>query len=262
MALTVLIVAAGAAFGGYLVRRGPSWRLAIAVLTSVAVLLPMGASSAASVSPHHHKNATTRPRSLMPERARGSFRPRAAGQRSLARSASRRPATSLRSTGTTVSCHHDVARAGSFSEKLWLAPNRGHFAETQAFELVASGKGTAKGEFFVRLAPAPVVMVTTTTVAPTTSATANAPVTSALPTGTVPVLPVGPFPVTPSGTTTTTAAPTATATTTTTVATTTTERPRRPTTTTTTTATTTPHDYDHDFWGIELRFGLVLRLTE
>ena len=113
VALTVLIVAAGAAFGGYLVRRGPSWRLAIAVLTSVAVLLPMGASSAASVSPHHHKNATTRPRSLMPERARGSFRPRAAGQRSLARSASRRPATSLRSTGTTVSCRHDVARRGA-----------------------------------------------------------------------------------------------------------------------------------------------------
>ena len=45
---------------------------------------------------------------------------------------------------------------------------------------MASGKGTAKGDFFVRLAPAPIVMVTTTTVAPTTSATATAPVTSAL----------------------------------------------------------------------------------
>ena len=64
MALTVLIVAAGAAFGGYLVRRRPSWRLATAVLTSVAVLLPMAASSAASVSPYHHTNATTRPEVL------------------------------------------------------------------------------------------------------------------------------------------------------------------------------------------------------
>ena len=140
----------------------------------------------------------------MPERARGSFRPRAAGQRSSARSASCSACHLVALDWHRSELPSRHCSAGSFSEKLWLAPNRGHFAETQAFVLVASGKGTAKGEFFVRLAPAPAVMVTTTTVAPTTSATATAPVTSVLHFPSCPVVPVGPLPVTPSGTTTTT----------------------------------------------------------
>ncbi len=219
MALTVLIVAAGAAFGGYLVRRRPSWRLATAVLTSVAVLLPMAASSAASVSPHHHTNATTRPE-VLDARASPWELSAKGGWTTIVGKVRFASACHL----VALDWHRSElpsrrCSAGSFSEKLWLAPNRGHFAETQAFVLVASGKGTAKGEFFVRLAPAPIVMVTTTTVAPTTSRTTNVPVTSALPTGPAPVVPVGPLPLTPSATTTTTTAPTAT---------TTTRRPRPP----------------------------------
>ena len=145
MALTVLIVAAGAAFGGYLVRRRPSWRLATAVLTSVAVLLPMAASSAASVSPHHHTNATTRPE-VLDARASPWELSAKGGWTTIVGKVRFASACHL----VALDWHRSElpsrrCSAGSFSEKLWLAPNRGHFAETQAFVLVASGKGTAKG---------------------------------------------------------------------------------------------------------------------
>ena len=133
--------------------------------------------------------------------------------------------------------------AGTFSEKLWLSPNKNHVAESQAFELVAAGEGTAKGEFFVRLAPAPVPLVTTTTTAATSPATSTPPVTSGLTTGAPPPLFFPPPPTTTVAPTTTTTVP---PTTTTTVAPTTTTTVAPPTTTTTLTSTTTtvnPNQY-------------------
>jgi hypothetical protein len=218
VALTVVIVAVGAAFGGYLLRRRPSRWPAIAVLASAALFVPTAASSAASVSPHHHTNATTRPE-VLDARASPWELSAKGGWTTVVGKVRFASACHL----VALDWHHSDlplqhCSAGRFSERLWLAPNKGHVAEAQAFELVASGKGTAKGEFFVRLAPAPAVMVTTTTVATTTSAATTAPVTSGLTTGPVPVLPTGPPPVPPSGTTTTTTAPTTTTTATTTTA--------------------------------------------
>ena len=232
--------------------------LAIAVLTSAALLLPMAASSAASVSPHHHTNATTRPE-VLDARASPWELSAKGGWTTIVGKVRFASACHL----VALDWHHSElpsrrCSAGSFSEKLWLAPNRGHVAETQAFVLVASGKGTAKGEFFVRLAPAPIVMVTTTTVAPTTSRTTNVPVAT-VPDGAGPRLTrrAAPFDaerhnhdddgtdsaLRPDNAPRPPRRP---------------RRPRRPYDD----YDDRPDDYDHDIWGIELRFGLVLGLTE
>ena len=214
MILAVVIVSLGAAFGVYLLRRRMLWRPSIILLASAVVLLPMAASSAASVSPHRQANASARPEVLDAQASPWEL------------SAKGGWTTIVGKVRFASTCHlvaldwkqSDLpsrrCSAGRFSEKLWLAPNRGHLAEAQAFELVASGKGTAKGDFFVRIAPA--LMVTTTTVATTTSVTSTVPVSSGFTTTVpAPALPIGPFPVTPSGTTTTTTAPTTTTATTT-----------------------------------------------
>ena len=126
--------------------------------------------------------------------------------------------------------------SGKLSEKVWLSPNKGHAPESQAFELVAtSAKGTAKGEFFARLAPAPLPpTTTTTTVATTTSAP---PVTSGASTAVVPFV----FPAAPPETTTTLPVTTATTTAPTTTTTTTTVPTTTTTAPTTTTSTTAPN---------------------
>ncbi len=231
MILAVVIVSLGAAFGVYLLRRRTLWRPSIILLASAVVLLPMAASSAASVSPHHQAKASARPEVLDAQASPWEL------------SAKGGWTTIVGKVRFASTCHlvaldwkqSDLpsrrCTSGRFSEKLWLAPNRGHFAEAQAFELVASGKGTAKGDFFVRIAPA--VMVTTTTVATRTSATSTVPVSSGRTTTVpAPALPT-PFPVTPSGTTTTGTTTTGTTTTGTTTTGTT-------TTGTTTTGTTRP----------------------
>ena len=123
--------------------------------------------------------------------------------------------------------------SGSFSERLWLSPNSRHVAESQAFELVASGKGTAKGKFFIRLAPAPLPPPTTTATAATT--TSAPPVTSSVTATPPPAFVLPPPPATTTSSTTTTAAPT----TTTSSTTTTTTAPTATTSSTTTTAPTT-----------------------
>ena len=202
MILAVVIVSLGAAFGVYLLRRRTLWRPSIILLASAVVLLPMAASSAASVSPHRQAKASARPEVLDAQASPWEL------------SAKGGWTTIVGKVRFASTCHlvaldwkqSDLpsrrCTSGRFSEKLWLAPNRGHLAEAQAFELVASGKGTAKGDFFVRIAPA--VMVTTTTVATRTSATSTVPVSSGRTTTVpAPALPIGPFPVTPSGTTTT-----------------------------------------------------------
>jgi hypothetical protein len=212
--LAVVIVSLGAAFGGYLLRRRTLWRPSIIVLASAAVLLPMAASSAASVSPQRQAKASARPEVLLAQASPWELSAKGGW-------------TTIAGKVRFASTCHLVAldwkqsdlpsrrcTSGRFSEKLWLAPNRGHLAEAQAFELVASGKGTAKGDFFVRIAPA--VMATTTTLTTRTSATSTVPVSSGLTTTVpAPALPIGPFPVTPSGTTTTTTTGTTTGTTTT-----------------------------------------------
>ncbi len=214
MALAVAIVVFGAAFGGYVLGRSPLWRSAIAVLALTAVMLPMAASSAASASPHRQTKVSMRPE-VLAARASPSELSAKGGWTTIVGKVRFASACHV----VALAWHHSElpsrpCSAGSFREKLWLAPNTGHVAESQAFELVATGKGTARGEFFVRLAPTPAVLVTTTTLARTTSTTSAAPVTTMPRTAPVPVLPVGPLPVAPSGTTTTTA-PTATTTTTT-----------------------------------------------
>jgi hypothetical protein len=99
--------------------------------------------------------------------------------------------------------------AGTFTEKLWLSPNKNHVAQSQAFEFVAAGNGSAIGKFLVRLAPAPLPpVVTTTTVVTSSPATSTPPVTSGITTGAPPPLFFPP----PPATTTTTVAPTTTTT--------------------------------------------------
>ncbi len=238
MALAVAIVAVSAAFGGYWLRRRPLRLSAIVFLVSAAVMLPVAASSAASVSPHHQAKASTRPE-VLAVRASPSQLPAKGGWITIVGQVRFASACHL----VAPAWHHSElpsrpCSAGSFRERLWLAPNTGHVAEAQGFDLVATGKGTARGEFFVRLAPAPVAKLTTTTAARTTSTTSVTPVTSTPTSAPVPVFPIGPLPVTPSGTTTTTAPTTTTAT----PATTTTTAPATTTTTTstsTTAATTT-----------------------
>lgn len=98
---------------------------------------------------------------------------------------------------------------GTFTEKLWLSPNDKHVAESQAFELVADGHGSAVGKFFVTVAAAPSLppaTTTTTTVAPTTTTTTT---TASSTSTTVPT-------TTTSSTSTTTSVPTTTTSTTTT----------------------------------------------
>ncbi len=235
--LGVVIVSLGAAVGVHLLRRRTLWRPSIILLASAVVLLPMAASSAASVSPHRQAKASARPEVLDAQASPWEL------------SAKGGWTTIVGKVRFASTCHlvaldwkqSDLpsrrCTSGRFSEKLWLAPNRGHLAEAQAFQLVASGKGTAKGDFFVRIAPA--VMVTTTAVATRTSATSTVPVSSGR-TTTVPAPALlTPFPVTPSGTTTTTTGTTTTGTTTTGTTTTGTTTTGTTTTGTTTTGTTT-----------------------
>ena len=129
---------------------------------------------------------------------------------------------------------------GDFSEKLWLSPNERYVVESQAFEIVAtSAEGTAKGEFFARLAAAAGGVRTkaasgTATVTATPTSTPLA--TGALTGGTgSSSLTGGSSPAT----TTTTAPTTTTASTTTTTALPTTTTTGLPTTTTLTSTTTT-----------------------
>lgn len=119
--------------------------------------------------------------------------------------------------------------SGTFTEKLWLSPNEKHVAEPEAFELVATGGGTAVGKFFVRLAAAPLPppTTTTTTAAPVTTTTSPPIVVSSPPPAYIPPPPV----VTPPATTTTVPPTTTTSSTTTTTV--------PPTTTTSSTTTTT-----------------------
>ena len=136
--------------------------------------------------------------------------------------------------------HPDLPRKrcsdGAFSEHLWFARNASHVAEPEAFELVASGRGSAVGKFFVRLAAAPLPPPAPSTTLPATTTTVP-PAQGAPP----PVLPLTP----PPGpvTTTTTTAPPSTTTTEPPSSTTTTAPPSTTTTepsTTTTTTTTAP----------------------
>jgi len=126
--------------------------------------------------------------------------------------------------------------SGTFTEKLWLSPNKEHVAKSQAFELVAIGGATAIGKFFVRLAAAPVPPPPPpTTAAPVTTTTAPPIVVSSPP----PAF-VLPPPVVLPPATTTTVAPTTTAPTTTTTAPTTTTSSTTTTTVAPTTTTTAP----------------------
>lgn len=233
-----LIVVVCVASAGYLLRRKPAWRAPIALVGSVALLLPVTAPSSATpasvtASTRHAGHRDARPE-ILEARATPWELPAKGGW-----------TTVLGQVRFASACHlvalgwrHGVlpsqyCSTGKFSEKLWLAPNKEHIAESQAFEFVAtSAKGTAEGKFFARLAAAPLPLPppTTTTAATTTSAP---PVTSGASTGVIPFIPSGPS--SPSETTTTTTAPT---TTTTTAPTTTTTAPT--TTTTPTTTSTTP----------------------
>jgi hypothetical protein len=237
MALAVVIVAVGAAFSGYVLRRRPLWRSGIAVLVSMAVMLPMATSSAASLSPHRQTKLSMRPEVLAAAASPWQLSAKG-GWTTIVGKVRFASACHL----VALAWHHSElpsrpCSAGSFREKLWLAPNTGHVAESQGFELVAVGKGTARRGFFVRLAPTPVIRVTTTTVARTPSTTSAAPVTNVPTTAPVPVLPIGPSPVTPSGTTTTTAPTTTSTTSTTTTASPTTTAPTTTTIAPTTTTT-------------------------
>ena len=144
---------------------------------------------------------------------------------------------------------------GDFSEKLWLSPNERYVVESQAFEIVAtSAEGTAKGEFFARLAAAAGGVRTkaasgtaTVTATPTSTPLATGALTggtgsSSLTGGSSPATTTTTAPTTTTASTTTastTTASTTTASTTTTTALPTTTTTGLPTTTTTGLPTTT-----------------------
>ena len=67
MALIAVIVVVGVVLAGHFLRRRPSWRRAIAVVASVAVLLPMIAASSATASPHDQAHRSVRPEILEAE---------------------------------------------------------------------------------------------------------------------------------------------------------------------------------------------------
>lgn len=205
MTFVAVIVFVGVAFAGYFLRRRPSWRPAVTVVAMAALLVPMAAATPATASARHQGRRGTRPE-ILEARADPWELPAKGGWTTVT--------GKVRFAST---CHlvaldwkHGVLAAkrcsnGNFSEKLWLAPNKGHVAESEAFELVAAGaKGTAKGKFYARLAPAPLPVATTTTLATTTS---SPPVTSNVSTGVVPIIPVGPSSPTDTTTTTTTTTP-------------------------------------------------------